>query len=67
MVTELVRFNCHVLKHNKHPIGTTPEALLIKYQNDTNDLVFENTKVEVVSCQWASGKTSILTKVKKVD
>jgi len=68
MIREIVKFNCHILKLNTHDDITTPEMLFEKYNNMIDDLIFENIKTEVVSCQWASGgKSTILTKVKRVD
>ena len=67
MITELIRFNCHVLGINKHPDGTTPEKLLEIYRNSNEKLVFEDTEVVIDTIAWASGKSSILTKVKRID
>ena len=67
MITELIRFNCQVLGINKHPDGTTPEKLLETYKNSNEKLVFEDTEVVIDTITWASGKSSILTKVKRID
>jgi len=68
MVTELLRFNCHILGNNKHQDNITPEILFQKYKDSKSDLIISGVKVEVISCNWAAGgKTSILTKLKRID
>ena len=65
MITEIIRFNCHILDTNQQPDDTTPEKLIEYYK--TNSLpLYENTKVEIDSITWSSNKTTILTKVKRV-
>ncbi len=65
MITELIRFNCHVLDVKQHQDGTTPEQILAQYKTNTEEMVFEGVVVEIDTVNWASGKTSILTKVKR--
>jgi len=66
MITEIIRFNCHVLKVNKY-INITPDDLLLEYKTH-GTLILEDTEVYVESCKWAAGSTStIITKVKKVE
>lgn len=68
MITEMIRFNCHILDVKQHPDGTTPEQLLKQHQGTPSGLIFEGVYTEVVSCKWAANsKTSILTKVKRID
>lgn len=67
MISELIRFNCHILDTNQHPDNITPEILLEQYKAKT-DWVLEGVQIEIVSCNWAANsKTSILTKVKRKD
>ena len=66
LITEIIRFNCHVLAVKKHPSGTTPEFIFTQHQGTPAGLLFENVRTEVVSCKWAAGgKTTILTKVER--
>ena len=66
MITEIIKFNCHVLKVNKYNT-ITPDDLLLEYKTH-GTLILENTEVYVTSCKWAAGSTStIITKVKKVE
>jgi len=66
MITEIIRFNCHVLKVNKYN-KITPDELLLEYKT-RNNLILENTEVYVESCKWAAGSTStIITKVKRIE
>jgi len=72
MVSELIRFNCHILGNNKHQDNITPTILLEKYKADSAgkpfDLIIDGIKLEVVSVNWAANsKSSILTKVKRID
>ena len=67
LITELIRFNCHILDIKKHSDSITPEKLLEQYNKSNIDLIFDDTLVEIDTITWASGRTSILTKVKRKD
>jgi len=72
MVSELIRFNCHILGNNQHQNNITPTILLAKYEAESigkpYHLIIDGIKLEVVSVNWAANsKTSILTKVKRID
>lgn len=66
---EIVKYNCHVLKYNDVPEGTTPEKLFEQYQSIPADyhMLLEDTKVIVVNCKYSSGNSVILTTVKRID
>lgn len=72
MVSELIRFNCHILGNNQHQNNITPTIIFDKYKADSigkpYHLIIDDIKLEVVSVNWAANsKTSILTKVKRID
>lgn len=72
MISELIRFNCHILGNNQHQNSITPTILLEQYKTNSVgnpfDLILDGVKLEIVSINWAANsKTSILTKVKRVD
>lgn len=62
---EYVKYNCHVMC--KNDIGNkTPDELLSTYiinRRNNMDYVFQGVECIVVSVSWASGKSSIITKI----
>ncbi len=67
---EYVKYNCHVMV--KNDVGTkTPETVhqdYIRKRSTTGvDYVFDGVDCVVVSVGYASGKSSIITKIKRKD
>lgn len=70
-MTEYIKFNCHVLQKNDLDKNITPEKLREEYSlkrgSKDYDLFLRDTECIIESCQWASGRSSIITKVKRKD
>lgn len=62
---EYVKFNCHVMQRNDVGVKT-PETILNDYKlKRTNgvDYIFDGVECVVSSVSYASGKSSIITKI----
>ena len=68
---EYVKFNCHVLQRNDLDKNMTPEKLKQQYDFKRGakdyDLILRDTECVIESCEWASGRSGIITKVKRKD
>lgn len=64
-MTEYVKFNCHVMKRNE--VGNkTPETIMAEYvakRKNGVDYLFDGIECVVSSVAYASGKSSIITKI----
>ena len=61
---EFIKYNCHVMKINTID-KVSPEALFQSYQGKI--LNFEGVDCYVESCTISKCKTTIITKIKKVN